>query len=170
MKAEAKNYELLCSLEEKQKTFCNGCGIRKIKTRLTKLVKSGNPLAKALRLLLETETVNIKAKADDINYIPKSRFMHTVKEMLYYQKENLLTDIITICKENQYTYGYQKTDNYSAQYIVYFEIPGTQQISYHTNLDVTGIPLYEKEWDGLENSTLGKLEESIARNFPDIVK
>lgn len=90
--------------------------------------------------------------------------------MLYYQKEKLLTELIELCDANHYEYGYQETDNYSAKYIIYFDLPNTNQISYHTNLDVTDSPLYEKEWDGLENSTLDKLEESINLNFPEIAK
>ena len=36
--------------------------------------------------------------------------------------------------------------------------------------NINNYPKYEKEWDGLVNSTLNKLEESIQINFPEICK
>ena len=45
---------------------------------------------------------------------------------------------------------------------MYYELPNGQQISFHCTLrDTTKIPLYEKEWDRLENSTYQKLEYAI---------
>ena len=170
LEAWEKNWELQEILQKKQKTFCNNLGIRKIKTLLTKLSKTNN-IAKLLRLCLEVETVNIKAKEDGIDYYPGFCFNHTCKEMLYYKKENILKELMTLCQDNNIIYGLQETDNYSANAIVYFEFPNTKQISYHMNLcNINNYPKYEKEWDGLVNSTLNKLEESIQINFPEICK
>lgn len=93
LEAYEKNLELQEILTQKQKTFCNNLGIRKIKTRLTKLSKT-NIIAKLIRLCLEAETVNIKAKEEGIDYYPRFCFNHTCKEMLYYKKENLLKELM----------------------------------------------------------------------------
>lgn len=43
---------------------------------------------------------------------------------------------------------------------MYFDLPLGNQISFHSTVK-RNIPAYEKEWDGLVNSTLDKLEKEI---------
>lgn len=50
--------------------------------------------------------------------------------------------------------------------IVYFELPDCEQISFHcTFKNPKELPRYEKEWDRKVNSTLGKLETAISKNY-----
>lgn len=118
--AKRKNLELQRMLERKQTTFCNNVGIRNIKLRLTRLANKGqNPIAKIFRLCLEAETVNIKAKVEGINFYPGPSFNHTVKEMLYHKKAEILNDLVGLCMEHNITFGVQESENHSANSVLY---------------------------------------------------
>ena len=105
----------------------------------------------AYRIALEAEDKNITAKESYGKYVDK----------IYKEKERQIAALAELCKEHGWIYGKQESDVRNASHIVYFELPGCEQISFHTNLDVEGFPEYEKDWDGLECSTLPKLEKSI---------
>jgi hypothetical protein len=146
--AELKNYELVSHLEDSRESFC-GIGTRKIKLKLNKLIKDGNIDAKILRSLLELEDCNISAK----KYVGKYRTKY------YDKKSALLKECIGLYNQNDLVCGFQKSDNYSCNYVIYFEY-GNVQLSWHSNSNYN-LKKYPTEWDGLENSTLYKLEKLI---------
>lgn len=151
-----KNEELILILKDKRKTMC-GVGTRRVKLMLNKLIKQDNIVAEAIRICLEIEDYNIKAK--------ENRYY---QETNYYHKEELLKQLITLCLDNGFICGKQHSDNHSASLLTYFELPNCEQISFHSNIDSSfsdKIPTYEKEWDGKVNSTLDKLESCILANF-----
>ena len=155
--AKIKNDALILSFHQCKETFCGGIGLRKTKLRLNKLAKEGCKMAKILRIALETEDANIRAKESYGIYAEK----------LYRKKEELIRQLLNECKDTQIQYGYQMSDNPSARYIIYIEFQDGTQISWHT-ADYTltdGIPEYKNDWDCLVNSTLPKLECLIGELF-----
>lgn len=151
--AYEKNRQLGEQLEDARENFC-GLGTKRIKFFLNKLSKQGDINATVLRLLLEIEDKNISAKK--IWYHP---------EWLYYKKSELLKDCARIYGENNMTYGVQRSDNHSANTVMYFELPLTgEQVSFHTNMDneeYRKYPEYPKKWDELINSTIPKIEKCL---------
>ncbi len=136
--------ELLFLLESKRKNFA-GIGLNKAKRRLNK-IKDTNSIALALRLSLEIEDYNIRAK-----------FSGYYADRLYNMKSELLKKLAHCCVENNFIHGIQDSDTPPTKYVFYVEIPGCEQISWHC--DNIGVSRkYSKEWDGKENSTLLKLE------------
>lgn len=154
-----KNEQLVLQLRDMRKTFCN-LGTRRTKLFLNTLVKQGDEIALIIRTLIETEDENIKAK--------ENRYY---ADHHYYAKYQLILKLLHLyCDNGKLSYGIQETDNYSANHIVYFELPNGEQISFHTNFeenDLNGLPIYEKPWDGKVNSTLPKLEQFVITNWKD---
>jgi hypothetical protein len=135
---------LLAAREE----FC-GIGTKLAKLRLNKIAKT-NPVAKALRLALEIEDCSTLGK----KYAGEWSYEY------YERKHKLIHELVEIFKEFGWTFGVHKSNTFGTSFIIYFEIPTCEQISFHTNLDVE-VPEYPKEWDGKTNSTLAKLEAAI---------
>ena len=144
-----KNYELVSNLEDGRENFC-GLGTRKVKLRLNKLIKEKNVDAEILRSLLELEDSNISAK----KYVGKYRTRY------YDKKSELLKTCVGLFKKHNLVCGFQKSNNYSCNYVIYFEFNDIQ-MSWHSN-STYGLSKYPTEWDGLENSTLFKLEKLIS--------
>lgn len=145
-KALNKNYNLNKSLDVKRKTFAE-IGTNKSKRRLNKLKEY--PICQAVRLALEIEDNNIRAK----------KYYGDYKEKYYKNKDNLIKKLCELFEYNNWEYGIIKKSDYFTSHIIFFEIPNCEQISWHINLDHTEIyPTYNKEWDNKENSTLDKLE------------
>lgn len=160
--AEKKNQELAVQLKSARKEMC-GIGTRSVKLFLNKKMKAGDKNAEILRILLETEDYNIKAK--DTSYHP---------EWLYYKKGEFIKKCLGLYKNTELNYGIQHSDNYSANAIVYFHLPGTnEQISFHTNFEnkeFEDYPEYKEEWDGLVNSTIPKIEKAIQNLYAEDIK
>lgn len=131
--------------------FC-GIGTRKTKLRLNKLAAS-SPLAKAYRTALEIEDASTSAK----RYYAY-RFEH------YERKQQLIHDLIELCREHGWQFGKHKSDSFETKWIVYFDLPDCEQISFHCNLE-TDVSDYTKAWDGKCGSTLDKLEAAISQLF-----
>lgn len=139
--AERKNNELRIQLSTARDSFCNGMGTRKIKLFLNKQIKNGDNNARLYRLALEIEDKNIQAK----------NVYYYYKDKVYHQKHLFILELAKACKDYGVTYGVQKSDNYSANCIFFFELPNMEQISFHTNLscdEFHNYPTYNKEWDG----------------------
>lgn len=155
--AMRKNERLIRILKDKRDTLC-GIGTRKVKLFLNKQIKQGDTDAKLYRLALEAEDKNITAKNTSIPY----------QEKVYNEKKRLIMQLANECRLLGLNYGYQKCENYSCDYILYFELPNMEQISFHTNLtkdELANIPQYDKEWDKKECSTLNKIEETLSKMF-----
>ncbi len=142
--------ELVDKLKVKRKVFAK-IGTNKAKRRLNKLAKS-NDVAKSLRIALEVEDKNILAKDSYGDY----------REKIYNQKEKLILELKNIFSKNNWIYGVQISDVPGVSHVVYFEIPGCEQISWHLSLNKKhGFPTYSKEWDGKHQSTLDKIENTV---------
>lgn len=154
--AERKNAQLIEQLYDMRQNMC-GIGTRRVKLFLNSRIKKNDILAKLYRLALEIEDNNIQAK-DNFYY-----------SLYYYQKkENLIAEMVQICKNNKYIFGIQESDVKAANAIIYFELPYCEQISFHCNIKdniKASYPPYNKEWDRKINSTLYKLENPILNQY-----
>lgn len=144
-----KNRKLTDMLKLKRENMC-GIGTRKVKLMLNKKIKQGNFTAKIYRVALELQDYNIKAKGAPFPY----------SEKMYAKKEDLIDKLIELYKNIQLPFGRSEDKNKRVSFIVYFDLPLGNQISFHSTIK-RDIPLYRKEWDGLVNSTLDKLEKEI---------
>lgn len=164
-KIALRDETLMCQLADSRKNFC-GIGSRKIKLLLNKLSKTDN-LAKAYRIALEAEDKNISAKAAQFRYGKYNKYTSKI----YDQKQKLINELIKICQNNNYIFGYEKSDVKYPNSIMYFELPGMEQISFHINLsndELKNYPKYNGTWDGKENSTLSKLEDAINKQYINV--
>lgn len=169
--AQQKNEELIEIMEEKRETFC-GVGTRKTKLFLNKQILKDDELARAFRLALEAEDKNIQAKKTIEKY-RGNRYIYAYEysDKMYKEKQNYILVLCDLCKEQGYTYGYQENEDGFPNSIVYFELPNTEQISFHCDLtdeQIASIPHYDREWDGKINSSIGKLEEGILKTYGEI--
>lgn len=156
-KALQKNERLSKILHDKRETMC-GLGTRKVKLLLNKRIKEGDKIAELYRKAIEVEDCNIRAK-ETVPYY---------KGKVYRQKHSLLMELVELCEKMGVTYGKQMTDGRETNCIIYFELPGVEQISFHTSLepsDALQLPDYGKEWDGKQCSTLRKLEDAINERY-----
>lgn len=155
--AKLRAWHLSSDLRDKRKNFA-GIGTNKAKRRLNKLAKN-NLYAKAIRTALEIEDKNICAKEEVGEY----------RQRKYKQKAQLILDLCSIFRETDWGWGIEKTNNYSASHIIYFEIPGyIEQISWHfTPEDEQQFPKYHREWDKIECASLRKLERATLKIFQE---
>lgn len=156
-KTKEKYSSLISQLHGKRETFC-GIGTRKAKIRLNKLAKT-DTIAALYRKALEIEDKNIQAKA-----------YPSYREEYYEEKSLLIEDLIKTCLAENIKVGYScETTEYEQDtiYIVYFELPNCEQISWHCT-DKPNCPVYDGVWDGKVNSTLPKLEKAILSRYPEI--
>ena len=100
--------------------------------------------------IITLQDYNIKAKGAPFPY----------SEKMYAKKEDLIDKLIEIYNGSQLSFGCSKDKGKRVSFIVYFDLPLGNQISFHSTVK-RNIPVYEKEWDGLVNSTLDKLEKEI---------
>lgn len=149
-----KNAKLVASLQDYRDSFC-GIGTRKTKLLLNRLVKKNVPLADLWRTALETEDANITAK----------RYYSSYQQRAYQRKEKMLDELSQIFRKYGLTFGYQPTENFSTRFILYFDLPTGEQISFHTNKIDPSWPIYKKEWDGQRLSTMRKLNKGISDFF-----
>lgn len=158
MKAIRKNERLSKQLDVMRETMC-GIGTRRLKLLLNKLVKGGDQLAQAYRMALELEDVNIQAKRSYGKY----------QDKIYEKKHKLLIELMDLCREQDYAFGYQSCNGRGVNVIIYFELPHVDQISFHSHMPSipTNIPPYTKEWNGLENHTLPALESALVTAYPE---
>lgn len=156
-KALQKNERLSEILHDKRETMC-GMGTRKVKLMLNRLAKSGDVVAELYRKAVEVEDCNIRAKETSFYY----------KGKIYRQKSALLLELANRCLELGVVCGKQMVEGRETNSILYFELPGVEQISFHTTLDhaaQTTIPDYGKDWDGKTCSTLRKIEQAITERY-----
>lgn len=149
-----RRYELIEQLKEKRNNYC-GLDTRNVKLLLNKLSKT-DPVAMVYRYLLEAEDYNIKAKDTYGEYSDKC----------YNKKSEFIDKSVEVCRQNNFSFGITKSDVPGVSHIIYFDIPGCEQISFHTTLNnPQDYPSYNKEWDGIVNSTLAKIESAIMERY-----
>jgi hypothetical protein len=159
-KALVKNAQLIDELYDLRENAL-GIGTRKMKIRLNKIAVQ-NIEAKIARMVLEIEDVSTQAKNASWKY----------KDKKYFQKQELIEELVEIYKQTDYDYGIQYEENYNTNAILYFELPNGSQVSFHTNWDEEiHVKKYEKKWDGLVNSTFKKVITFVEEKFiNEIVK
>jgi hypothetical protein len=103
-----------------------GLGTRMVKLRLNTLAKTSS-YAKALRLALEIEDLNVNAKRYHGGDIGGYSYSH-----VYYLKEaEIIEELIEIAKSEGWTWGVLKSDVGATTHVIYFNIPGVGQVSWH---------------------------------------
>lgn len=150
MTFEVNKYEkLIEDLEKAQNNYC-GIGIPQVKNLLNQILDS-DMTAKTLYIALEIEEININAKKWMMNSI-------------YNKKEELILDLIEVCQENNINYGFGDSDIRGISSIVYFDLM-CGQVSWHTMLDKNDYKCYGDVWDGMEYTTLSKIEKFVLNNY-----
>ena len=146
--------ELICQLHNKRLHYC-GMNMRNVKLMLNRLGKT-DKVALAYRYMLEIEDFNIKAKEtygkySYLNYEQKSKWIHK---------------LITLCVESGFRFGIQASDVSVVSHVVYFDIDGCEQVSFHNSFtNPSDYPVYQGEWDGKINSTLDKIERAVLSRY-----
>ena len=144
--------------EQRKDTFCHGIGQRRVKLFLNACIKAGDEVAQMYRLALEAEGVNLNAK--------KALKKYHSDYHAYDKKEECLRQLSDMCKRMSVVFGIQASTAPAARYVVYYELPGCEQVSFHTNEpEAAGWPKYDGAWDGKKCSTLGKLENAIWQRY-----
>ena len=133
-----------------------GVGTRAVKLSLNRLGKTSE-YARALRIALEAEDQNVTAK----RYFGGDIGGMTYAQVSYARKSENIERLIVIAREQGWKFGVQFSDVPSTSHIIYFEIPGVGQISWHYS-PPRPLPDYDGQWDQEVNSTLPKLEAAIA--------
>lgn len=160
--AAKKNQQLSVLLHKKREDMC-GIGTRKVKLFLNSLVRKGDKVAELYRMALEAEDFNIKAKESTPYY----------KDRVYAQKHGCIQKLMELCKAEGVKFGWQASDVRKTNSVVYFELPGMEQISFHsdfTKSEKEAIPKYRREWDGKVMSTLGKIEDAILGKYGEEIE
>lgn len=143
-------------LDTARHEFC-GIGTRRTKLALNRLAKTSN-YAKALRVALEVEDKNLTAK----KYHGGDIGGYSYDQIAYFAKHDGIMKLIQICKAQGWTFGIHKAGVFGATHVVYFDLPGVNQISWHFTPPADHeLPPYAGVWDYQENSTLRKLEVAI---------
>lgn len=171
-----KNFDLVCLYEELKNTMCWRIGQRRIKLFLNSLIKKGDKVAGLYRLAMECENDNINAK----KYRNTSSFSY--KDDYYEKKRENIEQLIRDALEynsglsedsadsERVVMGWENSSVSGASLIVYFELPGCEQISFHTDLNghlKNAIGRYKSKWDEKVNSTLPKLEAAIKTRYSE---
>ena len=153
-----KRSELISQLNN-ERTYMCGVGTRIVKLFLNKKIKEGDGIASLYRIAVEAEDSNIKAK----------KYFGEYRDKYYVDKMQYIILLISECKQRQdVVYGYQDNEASFPSHIMYFDLPGCEQISFHCSLPKElrqGIPHYDGVWDRKENSTYPKLERAIANRY-----
>lgn len=141
-----------------------------MKLFLNSLIKKGDEIANMYRLILEAENHNINAK----KYRNTSSFSY--KDEYYAKKRKTIEELIRLIIEYNKThsekvvFGKQNSNVRETNLIVYFDLPGCEQISFHTDITsalLKDVPKYEKDWDGKVNSTLRKVEAAVNARYKE---
>ena len=144
---------------------------RKIKLRLNKLAKQWDNIAKLLRLLLELEDINIRAKQTDKYY----------QDKVYNMKDWHIKEVITFLRQINYDKDYwfkKDTELDDKAMVFYCDLPWTgEQVSWHTYNGNNIIPEeylkieYKKDWTWeTEETTYEIILRSIEKLYLDYLK
>ena len=88
---------------------------------------------------------------------------------------NRTSKYIFINKEDRLDFGYATSgEKWGIKYIYYFDLPGCEQISFHTDVSPQTfngeLKHYMQRWDTLTASTLMKLEYAICKKYGSLLK
>jgi hypothetical protein len=136
--------------------FC-GIGTRRTKLSLNKLSRT-SMFARALRVALEIEDQNLTAK----KYHGGDIAGYTYDQIAYFKKHDGIMRLVEICTLEGWTFGIVESLTFDATHLIYFDLPGVEQISWHFSPPSDhGLPEYDGVWDQKQKSTLRKLENAI---------
>ena len=105
---------------------------------------------------------------EDVNILAKEAY-GKYRDKIYNQKSILIDKLIDLCIDNNFIVGKKESNVRETAHIIFFDLPGCKQISFHTDLWFKKVPDYDGEYDGLSNSTLIKLESAIKENYKEII-
>ena len=181
-----KRKDLINSYEQFKLNSFYGIGQRKAKLFMNARIKELNKLLetsigteqqtiitelsllKFFRYALECENCNINAK----KYLNTDSFSY--QDNNYERKHALIKSLMGLAEELKLTYGYTNSDVRHTSHIVYFDLPETgEQISFHETIPseiIETIPIYPKEWDQQQNSTLPKIEKAFCHRYGNLLK
>ena len=117
---------LIDDYNSKKNSMC-GIGLKNVKLLLNKMIKQGDSLAVLYRKALELADVNIKAK----------KYNGDWSDHYYCKKEDLIFGLVKLCENNgDVSYGYSETNDMGSYInaVLYFDISGCEQISFHCHL------------------------------------
>ena len=77
------------------------------------------------------------------------------------KKSECIETLIEISKSQGWVFGVQPFDAIQTTHIIYFDIPGVGQVSWHYS-PREPLPVYPGQWDGQEGSTLPKLAAAVS--------
>ena len=132
------------------------------------LKKQGTEVAMMLYYALMAEFYNVKAKKYVLSdHQQKSRSSYRKKHEYLCSLINEIHSWNTNNPDELILYG-GALDDVTGQPVVYFNLPNTEQISFHdqTKRDVP-LPKYSLPWDNQLASTLVKIRQGIINNFHD---
>lgn len=136
--------------------FC-GIGTRRTKLALNKVSRTST-FARALRVALEIEDQNLTAK----KYHGGDIGGYTYGQIAYFHKYDSIMQLVEICTSAGWTFGVQECGTFDASHVIYFDLPGVEQMSWHFSPTWHHqLPAYDGVWDQQQKSTLRKLENAI---------
>ena len=139
----------------KARTDFAGIGTRRAKLLLNRLAKV-DEYARAIRIALEIEDANLTAK----RYFGGDCGGRTYADINYERKCASIVALMAIAQTEGWMFGVQPSDVGNTTHIIYFEIPGAGQVSWHYSPNEV-LPVYPGRWDGKAGSTLAKLEAAV---------
>ena len=131
------------------RTDALGIGLRKVVSRMKRLVKHSSDInTKIVLLLLETEFANLSAKK-----------LHNLKKVIYERKVILLEKLSDLLEEAGWKYGISYKTGKNASYLIYVYLPNGVQLSWHCNEYhiLYYYPDITCEWDGQVAMTMEKI-------------
>ena len=146
-------------------------GQRRVKILLNSLSKTGDLIAAMYRLALEIENCNINAKKyKDNKTFNYSSYYYKLKHKHLLQLVELVEKYNEQHQDDIIVYGIQESDIIEPPYVCYFELPGMEQISFHSYSIKANMPTYSNDWDEKVNSTLWKIEQAIMCKYSSVMK
>lgn len=139
------------------RTDALGIGLRKVVSRMKRLVKHSSDInTKIVLLLLETEFANLSAKK-----------LHNLKKVIYERKVILLEKLSDLLEEAGWKYGISYKTGKNASYLIYVYLPNGVQLSWHCNEYhiLYYYPDITCEWDGQVAMTMEKILSYIGDTY-----
>lgn len=159
------------TFEKYEKDFLFGLPIKTVLNKVRTFANHSSFLARLIYTALNAEMYSCMAKREKIvnHNIRKSGTYYYLKEMYVTELSRLFYTHNLDHPEYLMLYGRGLDEDEDAVMtkVLYFHIPGCQQISYHiSNDDVfASVPEYTLKWDECRNTTLSKLRECIWKMF-----
>lgn len=159
------------TFEQYEKDFLFGLPLKTVLNKVRTFANHSSFVARLLYTALNAEMYSCMAKREKIvnHNVRKSGVYYRLKEMYVIELSRLFFTHNLEHPEYLLLYGRGLDEDEDAimTKVLYFHIPGCQQISYHiSNADAfASVPDYTLSWDECRNTTLSKLRECIWKMF-----